>query len=99
MISFYDSGLYKELRDLAHQLDPWFDIDKIKSYAVYVWTKETNPDDPEHPFGENVFDILDDRIQFYRCDNCWSLPCEAIVIIVKIQEKLQEIKCCLEAGE
>lgn len=92
MLSIYDNGLYDELRKAAYELKPWFDIDKVKTFAVYVWTKETDPDDPDHPFGENVFDICPNHIQFYRCDNCWRLPNEVIPIITKIQEKLRAIE-------
>ena len=92
MSSTYEKSWWDELRDLAHQLEPWVDIDKGKSYAVYVWTKGEDIDDPERPFGENVFDICADHIQFYPCAHCWSLPNEAIPIITKIQEKLREIE-------
>lgn len=92
MSSIYENGIYNELRDLAHQLEPWFDIDKVKPYSVYVWTKGEDLDDDEYPFGENVFDIYADDIQFYRCNHCWRLPNEAMPIIKKIQEKLKEIE-------
>jgi hypothetical protein len=82
---------WNELRDLAHQLEPWFDIDKVKSYGVYVWTKGEDLNDPDYPYGENVFDIYADRIQFYQCNHVWHLPNEAISIITKIQEKLREV--------
>lgn len=87
--SIYDNGMYSELWELAHELNPWFDIDKVKPWSVYVWTKDS--DDPDGPFGENVFDICSDHIQFYRINNCWQMPNEAIPIIMKIQEKLREI--------
>lgn len=88
MKSIYDNGMYKELWDLAHELQPWFDIDKVKPYSVYVWTRDY--DDPD--LGENVFDICSDHLQFYHCMKPWSLPNEAMVIIKKIQEKLKEIE-------
>lgn len=89
MSDFYDDGTFKELCKLAYELEPWFDIDKVKSYSVYVWTKDS--DDSENPFGWNVFDIYADRLQFYTCPKSWALPNEAIPIIKKIQEKLAEI--------
>ena len=88
-LSIYDNGMYNDLWDLAHELAPWFDIDKVKPYSVYVWTKDI--DDPDCPFGENIFDICEDRLCFYQCTKPWELPNEAVPIIKKIQEKLQEI--------
>ena len=79
------NGMYNELWNLAHELQPWFDIDKVKSYSVYVWTKDSN--DPDRPFGENVFDIYEDYLQFYQCTKPWQLPNEAVPIIKKIQER------------
>ena len=76
-----------ELKALAMELYPWFDVDKVKSYAVYVWTK-----DEEHFLGENVFDIYPDRLQFYTCHTSWVIPNEAMPIIKKIQDKLMEIE-------
>lgn len=90
---FYESELYRELRELTDKLRSWYDIDKIKWYSVYVWTKE-NPDDEEHPFGENVFDIWGDEIVFYA--KVHVIPDEAIPIIQEIQEKLKEINKYLE---
>ena len=31
--------LYEELVEVAHKIDPYYDIDKIKPYSVYIWTK------------------------------------------------------------
>lgn len=92
MSSIYDNGLYDELWNLAHELQPWFDIDKVKPYSVYVWTKSEDINDPDYPFGENVFDIFEDHLQFYQCNHCWRLPNEVMPIIKKIQEKLHEIE-------
>ena len=83
-------SMYDELWNLAHELTPWFDIDKVKPYAVYVWSKDF--DDPDNPFGENIFDIYHDYLQFYRSSRCYKLPNEAMPIIKKIQEKLKEIE-------
>lgn len=88
-VSIHDNGMYDELWNLAHELSPWFDIDKVKSYSVYVWTKDS--DDPDCPYGENVFDIFPDYLQFYQCTKPWCFPNEAFPIIKKIQEKLMEI--------
>lgn len=89
-MSIYDNGMYRELWDLTDELRPWFDIDKVKPYSVYVWTKLC--DDPDCPFGENVFDIYADYLQFYQCTKPWRLPNEAFPVIKKIQEKLREIE-------
>ena len=87
--SIHIERLYDELWSLANELRPWFDIDKVKPYSVYVWTKDDS--NPECPFGENVFDIYADYLQFYPCIKPWELPNEAVPIIKKIQEKLKEI--------
>lgn len=88
MKSIYDNGMYKELWDLAHELQPWFDIDKVKPYSVYVWTRDS--EDPD--LGENVFDICSNHLQFYHCEHPWRLANEAMLVIEKIQEKLKEIE-------
>lgn len=88
-LSIYDNGMYDELWALSHELTPWFDIDKVKPYSVYVWTKDT--EDPCCVHGENVFDIFYDRLQFYQCMNQWEMPNEAMPVIKKIQDKLKEI--------
>lgn len=81
----YDNGMYKELVDLANELSPWFDIDKVSWYSVYVWTKDDSTN-------QNVFDIFSDYLQFYNSTKPWRLPVEALPIIQKIQEKMTEIK-------
>lgn len=88
----YDE-LMNEIRALANSLSPWFDIDKIKSYGVYVWTKDT---DDEVLDGENVFDIFPDCIRFYRHDNMYDISAEAMPVIMDIQKKLKEIEEVLE---
>lgn len=87
----YDNGMYKELLDLANELSPWFDIDKISWYSVYVWTK----DDGDFG-GQNVFDIFADYLQFYNSMKPWRLPVEALPVIQKTQEKMREIRRFLE---
>lgn len=67
--SIYDNGMYDELWALSHELTPWFDIDKVKPYSVYVWTKDT--DRPDFVHGENVFDIFHDRLTY----NAVALAC------------------------
>ena len=50
--------LYNELVEICNEIRQYYDIDKVKSYVVYIWTKG------EH--GENVFDILNGEIAFYK---------------------------------
>lgn len=97
-LSIYDNGMYDELWNLAHELRPWFDIDKVKGYSVYVWTKD-DENDEENPFGENVFDIYANYLQFYQCTKPWQLSNEAWSIIHKIQEKLKEIEKYVTKGD
>ena len=80
---FYE--LYDELREISQDILPYYDIDKVKSYSVYIWTKGED--------GDNVFDILADEILFY--DEEHVIKEEAQPIIEKIQSKLKEIKAIL----
>lgn len=73
--------LLAELTSLAHELEPWYRVDKVKWYMVCVWTK----DDP----GDNVFDILSDGVNWY--DDTHLPPSEAFPVIGKIQEKMKEL--------
>ena len=77
--------LYKELIDISNELLDYYDIDKIKYYGVYVWSKETLDD-----FGENLFDILSDKVIFYNEQH--KITEDAIPVIEKIQSKLKEIE-------
>lgn len=76
---------YEDLRVAAGELDPYYDIDKVKAWSVYVWTKPCNED--EH--GKNVFDIEKDEIVFY--DKNHIIPEEVMPIIENIQNKLKEL--------
>lgn len=78
----YDT-LYEELVEVAHKIDPYYDIDKIKPYSVYIWTKSNGWG------GDNVFDIEADKIVFYVED--YNIIEEAKPIIEKIQAKLKEL--------
>lgn len=80
--------LYGELIEAVDEIRPYYDIDKIKWYSVYIWTKD-NPDDSENPFGDNVFDIQEDGITLYVKDHV--IIEEAKPIIKKIQTKLKEL--------
>lgn len=71
---------YDELVEVARELEPYYDIDKIKSWSVYIWTKGD--------FGNNVFDIMANEI--VRYDENHVIVEEAMPIIEKIQAKLRE---------
>ena len=70
---------YQELWYLAQELELYYDIDKVKSWSVFVWTKDTETEE-----GENVFDINDDGIVMYVKDH--KIIEEAKPIIEKIQK-------------
>ena len=73
-----------KLFKIAHKIKSWYSVDKVKDYAVYIWTKDTN-----EGFGENVFDIEADDIVFYVEHEI--IP-EAIPVIKRIQEQLKKIE-------
>ena len=77
--------LYNELVQVSNEILPYYDIDKIKPYSVYVWTKNDSYEDD----GENLFDIEEDKICFYNKRHV--IPEEVKPIIEKIQMKLKEI--------
>lgn len=76
--------LYNELVQISNEIKLYYDIDKIKPYTVYIWTKGED--------GVNVFDILADEIVFYVKNHI--LIEEVKPIIKKIQLKLKEIERC-----
>ncbi len=78
--------LYDELVEICDKIRLYYDIDKIKSHSVYIWTKDSseNVDD-----GENVFDICINNLQFYTEHRILE---EAKPIIKEIQIKLKEIE-------
>lgn len=78
--------LYEELTKISNEILPYYDIDKIKPYTVYIWTKSDDVDD----FGDNVFDINPHDITFYNKDH--KIIEGALPIINKIQSKLKEIE-------
>lgn len=75
---------FDKLFKIAHEIEPWYTVDKVKDYAVYIWTKNTDEN-----FGENVFDIEADDIMFY-IDH--SIIPEALPTIQRIQEQLKKIE-------
>ena len=92
-----DDLLYEELVQAANEIRPYYDIDKIKSYSVYIWTKgnEDADKDTEEYWGSNVFDIQENRIVFYVDDHI--IPEEVIPIIQNIQSKIKAIRLNWEA--
>ena len=77
--------LYDELLEICKEITPYYDIDKIKTYSVYIWDKDTDLDN-----GENLFDIHADDIYMY--DKSHVIKEESKPIIEKIQRKLKEIE-------
>lgn len=72
---------FDKLFKIAHEIEPWYDINKVKDYAVYIWTKGE--------YGENVFDILADELVFYTRHEV--IP-EAVPTILRIQKQLKEVR-------
>lgn len=87
--------LYEELENIVdEELSPYYGVDKIKWYSVYVWTKESYRGAHD---GNNVFDIMYDEIIFYDKDHV--IPEEAKPIIKKIQTKLRELYIYVEKNK
>ena len=87
--------LYKELIEVVDKIRPYYDIDKIKNYSVYVWTKDDpNADNGDDVCGKNVFDICGDNLIFYVEDHV--VIEEAKPVIEKIQAKLRELASTAE---
>ena len=49
---------YEKLTEVAQEITPYYDIDKVKGWSVYIWTKGDN--------GSNVFDIETNEIVYYH---------------------------------
>ena len=86
MIRFMDE-FYMELHKAVDQIRPYYDVDKIKPYSVYIWTKDYQDGDNKI-YGDNVFDIMKDEIVFY--DKTHVISDEVMPIIRNIQSKLME---------
>lgn len=72
--------LYKAVEELEY----YYDVDKVKPYSVYVWTKGNDEDD----FGENVFDIYKNEIVYFNKGH--RISEEVMPIIKRIQKELNE---------
>lgn len=86
-ICFMDE-FYMELHKAVDHIRPYYDIDKIKPYSVYIWTKDRLGDDGLIIYGDNVFDIMKDEIVFF--DKNHNIPDEVMPIIRNIQSKLMD---------
>lgn len=84
--------LYEELVEAVEEIRPYYDVDKIKMYSVYIWTKGNKDADTntEEHWGKNVFDIEEDEIVFYVKDH--KIPEEVMPIIQNIQSKIKAIR-------
>ena len=92
-VDFWQS--YKELTGIVDEIRPYYDVDKIKSYSVYVWTKDNpNADSEDGMYGQNVFDICGDELIFHVEDHV--IIEDAKPVIEKIQAKLREIASATE---
>ena len=80
---------YGSLVETVKPLYEYYDIDKVKTYSVYVWNKADSLDDQW-----NVFDIYSNEIVMY--DEEHEIIEEAKPIIKRIQEKLKEFDKYLE---
>lgn len=78
---------YNKLWDISQKLRPYYDIDKVKSWAVFVCSKAD-----EGFFGEDVFDILPNEIIFYNNYKYEDISKEVLPIISEIQNQLQIIE-------
>ena len=87
--------LYEELENIVdEELRPYYGVDKIKWYSVYVWTHDSRIGAYD---GKNVFDIMKDEITYYNKDHI--IPEEVKPIIKKIQMKLQELDKYVEENK
>ena len=87
--------LYEELENIVdEELIPYYGVDKIKWYSVYVWTKESYRGAYD---GKNVFDVMKDEVVFYDKDHV--IPEEVKPIIKKIQMKLRELYIYVEKNK
>lgn len=75
------SELISDLERIAHGLDKWYNLSKVKWYGVYVYSK----DEPS----ENLFDIFDDKIMYYGDSHV--IPPEAMSIVIEVQNQMTKI--------
>lgn len=73
---------YNKLYEISQKLRPYYGIDKVKPWAVFVYSKETD---------EDVFDIVVNRLIFYNGYKEEDINKEVLPIIKKIQNQLKII--------
>ena len=84
-------NLYDKLCETAHKLDEWFNVDKVKTYGVYVWSKNEGADGLAGT--SNIFDIYEDGIKWWtEFPEHYPIPEEAKPIIEKIQVMIKEFR-------
>lgn len=69
---------YEKINQKSKDLLPYYDVDKVKPYSIYVWTKGEN--------GMNVFDIEEYEIYMYEENH--EINPEALPIIKELQEMM-----------
>ena len=75
--------MYDELIVLSHKLDPYYGIERIKDYGIYVW----GPDSQGHD--ANIFDIYSNEIRVWRPG---SIISESLPIIAEIIQHLKKME-------
>ena len=73
---------YNKLYEISQKLSPYYVIDKVKPWAVFVYSKETD---------EDVFDIVVNRLIFYNGYKEEDINKEVLPIIKEIQNQLKII--------
>lgn len=73
---------YNKLYEISQKLRPYYGIDKVKPWAVFVYSKETD---------EDVFDIVVNRLIFYNGYKEKDINKEVLPIIKEIQNQLKII--------
>ena len=71
--------LYNELVEIVNPIKQYYDVDKIKTWGIFIYDKNTDA---------NCFDILKDEIVFYYDHEIIN---NANHIILDIQNKLIEM--------
>ena len=86
VILLYSDKSYDKLLKIVNEIRPYYNIDKVKRYGVFIWTKEENKNNET-----NVFDIHANELIVY--DKEHIIIEEAKPIIEKIQTQLKKIGC------
>ena len=82
------SQLCDELKEIAGELKCYYIVNNVKPYAVYVYA--TASQKSNWPWGDDLFDILPEKIIYH--DEEHKILDEAFPIVQKIQAKLCEIR-------